>query len=240
MPKKAMAWGVVALVWALSGWCSAADIKMTVGDDALVTISVGDEDVWRMFPGVFSPGWKISQGYATEEGYPKKEADGTYTLRFTITPRDQEGVIPITTKVSLLAEGADLHYLFEFPQAFTLNSVFVMARFPVGPSGGKTLLLDDHKVGLPSGEYQKGMQHLFTGKAERIAFPIPNVPIEVSTEAGTLCVVHDQREWGRDDFQVRMSLLPMQENIQIAADTKLEKKITLRVPGLKSSSVGAQ
>ena len=227
-------------VFALAGRAFAAEIKMTIGDDSMTIVSCDGEDIWRMYTAVSSPGWKPSRGYQAEGGYPKKNTDGSYLLRYSLAPPEQQGVVNVTVKVSLHGDSADFWYTFEVPQPLRLNSIHVTTRFAVDPSAGKMLRLGGADITLPSGEYQKGKFILFTGSAERVTYPIPNVPIELTTDPNTRCVVHDRREWQEKDLEVRLNLLPPGEAQEVPAGTKLEKKITVRVPGLKSSSVGTE
>jgi hypothetical protein len=231
---------VMAGLLALAASAGADEIKMTVGDNGVTIVSCDGQDVWRMLTGLYCPGWQGGGGYQVEEGYPKKTGEGTYELRYSLIIPDQKGMIKVTVEVSLQGEKADFHYTFEVPQPIKLNSIHVTTKFPVELGAGGTLKVGGHEVALPSGEYQKGKKVLFSGKVDRVVYPIAKVPVEITTDPDTSCIVHDTREWGKEDFEVRLNLVSNKDGEDLAAGAKFEKRVSVQVPGLKASSVGTE
>ena len=232
-----VACGLAVSLLALSVRTSALEVKLAIADDGSADVIRDGQVVWSMHPGIFAPGWKMIRESKVEPGYPKKEG-GTTIFRFAIAPPGEEGVVNVTLTVIVDKDSADFEYVFEVPKALKLNNIFVRTRFPVAPSEGKTLQIGDKEVKLPAGEYEKGKSNLFTGNVERVIYPVPDVPIELKMEPNTQGVALDLREWGTNDFEVRINLLPPTEGQEVAAGTKLEKGVILRVPGLTSISMG--
>jgi hypothetical protein len=214
-----------------------------MGADGKGVVTVEGKDgnpVWRMNAGIYAPGWKPSKECKVEEGYPKKEKEGKTILRFSLIPPDQDGEVNVTVSVTVAGEAVDFQYGFEVPKPLKLNAIFVTTKFPVEASAGKTLVLGGRDIPLPAGEYKQGEKTLFFGSVEHVTYPVPDVRIELTTDPDTHCIVHDSREWGGKDFEVRLNLLPGGENQDVAGGAKFEKHVRLSVTGLTSCIVGGE
>ena len=228
--------GLTIMVVALGGQIGAAEVKLVVSEDGMAKVASDGKVVWHMYPAVFAPGWKMNKERKVVEGYPKKEGEKT-TLRFAMTPPGQEGAVNCTMTVVLQKETADFHYVLDPSKTLLVNNVCVTTRMPVEAGAGKTIKLGGVDVTFLVGDYAMGAWRLFSGAVEHATYPLSDVTIELTTDPETHCMVQDLREWGTKEFEVRFSVLPPVENSEISPGQGLEKKISLRTPGLAASSV---
>jgi len=227
---------VIAIFALALAEASAAEIKLEVAKDGKVTVTKDGQAVWRMYVALFTPDWKGAKEVKAAEGYPKK-ADGKTEFRLALIPQGQDGVVNVTMTASVQKDIAEFHYVFEVANTLKLNALSISTRMPVEIVSGQKLQLGGMDVELPA-QHLQGVKSLFRGNFERATYPIPDLQILLNTDPDTFCRVQDLREWNGKEFEVRLELIGDLQNQEIAAGTKYEKHVIVRIPGLTSSSVG--
>jgi len=224
-------------VLALVSAASAAEVKLEVVKDGKATVTKDGQIVWQMRTTLNTPDWKGQKEIKPEADYPKK-TEGKTEFRFALVPRGQDGVVNVTLTVpSVQKDTVEFHYVFEVPNTIHLNALSVSTRMPVDVVAGKMLKVGGMDVELTA-QHAQGVKSLFRGNFERASYPIPDLEIQLTTDPETFCRVQDTREWGGKEYELRIELLTDVPNMEIAAGTKYEKKISVRIPGLTESIIG--
>lgn len=163
----------------------------------------------------FGPAWEMStsdQRFRAEPGYPKRDG-GAFELRgqFPVQPTGKFNL------VQTLRPAANNHYALAVrvssPEPVAANTLCLSVSLPTDPYAGESVTVDGKTVALPSTPRDPVL--LVKAKAQKILIPIGggNVTIEGPVDV----LVQDDRNWGGQQFSLRLSFTPDSGKITEAA-----------------------
>jgi len=184
----------------------------------------------KAFVGHFDRGWiRADQLKAKpDDGYPRRK-DQAWDTRVSL-PLKNAGSLVLEQRVERLDKDAfRLRYEATRPAEVDSRELFLQLELPVALGGGRTVVLDGALHPLPS---TFGKARLFgSGEIRPRTLVLPGASGTVTIEGSFSVLAQDLREWGLDNYAVRLRFSPG------SAPTRFSFDATVRSSPLGSSAL---
>jgi hypothetical protein len=213
---------------------------ITLRDTGVIAVTDGQGKLATLELNVHGPEWTYaSQNDATAQ--TQREEDGTrkFTGRLAV-PNTTGGALTFLEEVDPREDGMRAGYELSFNQPMTVNGLQISLLLPADRFGGKMLSVQPAegvatRILLPR-ILNPAKWQLGTVKGNKVEIQVEGENVfALATDKTSDFVIHDLRQWDRDQFEIRIQLFIEQNGKIVGTDER--HSVAVDLAGLGAVSV---
>lgn len=230
------AWAVLVAVGA---WAQAGP-TITLRDTGVIAVTDAQGKLATLELNVHGPEWTYaSQNDATAQ--TQREDDGTSKFIGQLAvPNTTGGALTFLEEVDPREDGVRASYELSFNQPMTVNGLQISLLLPADRFGGKMLSVQPAEGALTRILLPRVLDpakwQLGTVKGNKVEMQLEGEDVfALAADKASDFVIHDLRQWDRDEFEIRIQLFIEQNGKIVGTDER--HSLTLDLAGLGAVTV---